>query len=376
MELAVLNDQFLPARLVENHSALIWTERHTAAGDFSRESSDIGGTLEALPIWQLDSSGKVMVDSFGNPIPANTIVTLRESNVPMLVETHKIEKSLTGPPKITTIGRSLETILDRRTTINKPLGGGAAIKPWTSVQKTAVDAAYDVMNQVVNLGNASVKDKIPEITIQAPIRPPGYSAPASNQNYTVDPGELYSWVLQQLQAENYGLRAVRPADASTTTISIEIYTGTDRTKEVVFDARFDQFDNSVHLLSNAGWKNVDQVTGSADSLEVTDGNDYSGLNRRVGYFDGSQLAVGAPSVTITNLMQNLGTVDLAKQLQTALFSGEVSRQMGNLYGKDYFLGDIVKLTGDYGLSQFVRISEFIRSEDNNGEKAYPTFASL
>ncbi len=376
MELSVLNDQFLPARLVENHSSLIWTERHSTAGDFSRESSDIGGTLKALPIWKLDASGKVMIDSFGNPIPANTIVTLRESDVPMLVETHIIEKNLKNPPKITTIGRSFETVLDRRSTINKPLGGGAAVKPWTSVQKTAVDAAYDVMNQVVTLGNASVKDKIPEITIKPPIRPAGYSVPTTNQNYTVDPGELYSWVLQQVQAENYGLRAVRPSDPSVTTISIEIYTGTDRTKEVVFDARFDQFDNSKHLLSNAGWKNVDQVTGSSDSLEVTDGNDYSGLNRRVGYFDGSQLAVGAPSATITNMLQNLGTVDLAKQLQTALFSGEVSRQMGKLYGKDYHLGDIVKLTGDYGLSQFVQISEFIRSEDSNGEKAYPTFASI
>jgi hypothetical protein len=345
-------------------------------GDFSRESSDIGGTLSALPLWKTDSSGKIVVDALGKPIPANTVVTLRDSDVPMLVENHKIEKSLKGAPKITTTGRSFETILDRRTTINKPLGGGQAIKAWTSVQKTAVDAAYDVMNQVVTQGLSSIKDKIPEIVIHAPIRPPGYSAPSTNQNYQVDPGDLYAWVLQQIQADNYGIRAVRPSDPSTTTISIEIYSGVDRTKEVVFDARFDQFDNSTHLLSYLTWKNVDQVTGATDSLEVTDGGDYSGLNRRVTYFDGTQLATGAPSATLTNMLQNLGTVDLAKQLQTALFSGEVSRQLGNLYGKDYFLGDTVKLTGDYGLSQFVQISEFIRSEDNNGEKAYPTFASL
>jgi len=371
MELAVLNDQFLPARLVENHSSLIWTERYSSNGDFERTSDDVGGTLAALPLWTVD---------LATGIQRPTVVTLRDSDVPMIVETHKIEKSLTGPAKITTTGRSFETVLDRRTTINKPLGGGQAIKPWTSVQKTAVDAAYDVMNQVVTQGLASVLDKIPELNIKAPIRPAGYTAPSTNQNYQVDPGELYSWVMQQIQADNYGLRAVRPSDLSTSTIAIEIYSGVDRTKEIVFDARFDQFDNSEYLLSQAGWKNVDQVTGSADSLEVRlkdqNANDYSGLNRRVTYFDGTQLAVGVASPTITNIMQNLGTVDLAKQLETVLFSGEVSRQLGSRYGKDFYLGDIVKLTGNYGLSQFVRISEFIRSEDNTGEKAYPTFASL
>lgn len=361
MELSVLNSQFLPSKLVENHSSLIWTERFVSCGDFSRESTDIGSTLAALPL--------------------NTVVSLRDSDVAMVVEMHKIEKTVKGEVKITTTGRSFETVLDRRTTINKPLGGGAAIKSWTSTQKTAVDAAYDVMNQVVTLGSSSAADKIPEIAIKPPIRPPGYSAPSTNQSYQVDPGELYAWVLQQIQAEKYGMRAVRPRDTSTSTIAIEIYTGTDRTLKVVFDARFDQFDNAQYLLSQAGLKNVDQVTGAADSLEVIAKKlpadpDPTGLNRRVTYFDGTQLAVGAPSDTLTNVMKNLGTVDLAKQLETALFSGEVSRQNGAVYGKDFYLGDIVKLSGDYGLSQFVQVAEFIRSEDNTGEKAYPTFASL
>lgn len=366
MELAVLNDQFLPARLVENHTSLIWTERYFTACDFQRESGDVGATLEMLPLYTIDENG----------IERPTVVTLRDSNVPMLVEAHKIEKSLTGPAKITTIGRSFETVLDRRTTINAPLGGGQPIKPWTSVQKTAVDAAYDAMNQVVTLGSASLADQIPEILIKAPIRPAGYSAPTADQNYQVDPGELYAWVLGQIQSEKYGLRSVRPNPGDEPKISIEIYTGADRTKEVVFDARFDQFQNSAYLLSQAGWKNTDQVNAATDSLEVTDGETRTGLNRRVTYFDGSQIVTDAPGAKLTNIMKTLGTVDLAKQLETALFSGEVSRQMGSQYSKDYFLGDVVKLTGDYGLSQFVRISEFIRSEDNNGEKAYPTFTSL
>ena len=365
MELAVLNDQFLPARMVEGHSSLIWTERYSTNGDFSRESGDVGGTLVALPLYTVE---------LGTGIHKPTVVTLRDSDVPMIVETHVIEKAPGQPAKITTTGRSFETVLDRRTTVNYPLGGGRPVKAWTSVQKTAVDAAYDAMNQVVTIGMSNVDDRIPEIDIKPPIRPSDYTEPTSNQNYQVDPGELYAWVLQQIQAENYGLRAVRPSDLSTTKISIEIYSGVDRTKEVIFDVRFDQFDNAKYLLSEAALKTTDQVTGATDSFEVTNGS--SGLSRRVTYLDASQLATGSPSATLTNLLRNLGTVDLAKYVETVLFSGEVSRQVGSRYGKDYHLGDIVKLSGDYGLSQFVRISEFIRSEDNNGEKAYPTFESL
>lgn len=365
MELAVLNDQFRPKRLVEDHTSLVWAERYSAASDFQRDSEDIGGTLQKLPLYTVVG---------GVQVP--TVVSLRDSDVPMIVETHKITKPLNGPPKIVTTGRSFETVLDRRTTIKSPLGT-AKIQPWTSSQKTAVDAAYEALNRIVTLGEANLADQIPEIDIKPPIRPAGYNDSALPvRNIQVDPGELYSWVLGQIQTENYALRAVRPKDLSTSKVSIEIYTGTDRTTEIVFDARFDQFDNAEYLLSQAAWKNTSQVGGATDSVEVTDGNTYTGLNRRVSYFDGSQITTGLTGSTLDDAMTNLGKVDLAKQLETALFMGEVSRQMGSLYGKDYFLGDIVKLTGNYGLSQFVRISEFIRSEDNTGEKAYPTFASL
>lgn len=370
MEFGKLNAQFQYAKPVENHSSLIWSERFAAAGDFSRESGDIGGTLLALPI--------------------GTIVSLRDSDVPMIVEMHKIEKGIKTAPKITTTGRSFETVLDRRTTIKDTPGGGRVIAPWISTQLTAVDAAYDALRQVVvqdiDPPNplANPLDKIPELNIKPPIRPYGYVGPTVPQPFSVDPGELYSWVLSHVTSENYGIRAVRPSNLSDNQISIEIYTGEDKTTSVVFDVRFDQFDSSTYLLSDAAWKNVDQVAGAKDSLEVVeqieypDGGSYmpSGLDRRVTYYDATSLATGAPSAQLTTIMQNLGTVDLARMLETALFSGEVSRQMGSLYGKDYRLGDVVKLAGDYGLSRFVRVAEFIRSEDNNGEKAYPTFASL
>ena len=389
MDLAVLNwdpskpNFLLPGRLVENHSSLIWSERYSSNGDFERVSADVGGTMAQLPLYNVGSDG----------IQRPTIVTLRDSTVPMVVEAHKIDKTLTGAAQITTTGRSVETWLDRRTNITSPVIEGNPLTPFTDTTKTAVAFAAEVIKKIINDGSSSSLDIIPELSFvdgsgnPRVLRPVGYDeSTITATTRTADFGELYSWAIDQITSEGYGLRAVRPSDPSYSKINLEIYKGRDRTilnsygNAVVFDARFDQFTDSSYLLSQAAWKNVDQVVGANDCWEYEaphSGAAPSGLNRRVAYLDASQTATGpAGDATNIQIMSNLAQVDLAKQLQTVLFSGEVGRLKGSIYGKDFLLGDIVKLTGDYGLSQFVRIAEFIRSEDSSGEKAYPTFESL
>ncbi len=46
------------------------------------------------------------------------------------------------------------------------------------------------------------------------------------------------------------------------------------------------------------------------------------------------------------------------------------------YGVDYNLGDVIEVEGNSGLVQTSRITEYIRAEDNAGERAYPTVAML
>ena len=70
---------------------------------------------------------------------------------------------------------------------------------------------------------------------------------------------------------------------------------------------------------------------------------------------------------------NKGKVALADLQPVSLFSGEIAAKQAAQYGVDYFLGDTVKLAGEYGLTQDVRIAEFVRTEDATGVKAFPTF---
>jgi hypothetical protein len=56
--------------------------------------------------------------------------------------------------------------------------------------------------------------------------------------------------------------------------------------------------------------------------------------------------------------------------------GEIVPDSQFLYGFDYNLGDIIEVEGDSGTIQRSRITEYIRSHDNNGEKAYPTVTGI
>lgn len=47
-----------------------------------------------------------------------------------------------------------------------------------------------------------------------------------------------------------------------------------------------------------------------------------------------------------------------------------------MYGKDYFRGDIVQVSNEYGIDARSRISEVIHSESTEGVDVYPTFELL
>ncbi len=64
----------------------MWSERYNDSGDFELKSGDISKSIEAMPL--------------------ESYVSLRESSVPMVIESHKILKPLRGAPLIEIRGRS------------------------------------------------------------------------------------------------------------------------------------------------------------------------------------------------------------------------------------------------------------------------------
>ena len=425
MELQKLDSVFQADVPIENYESLIWTERYAQAGDFELVSSDVSRCLQMMPL--------------------ESYVGLRESTVPMIVESHKIIKEKHKAPKIEIRGRSFDSVLERRGSVfgALPLNGARAL--WAPSFVKQSDAAYFVMRTV--LGDVvrikgsqtflpavspavSALDAIPEIETPLPLDYawPGAPAWASGTTYaignqvtrsgkiyeailassTADPdisptywklmgtpvameiqsGNLYPVMLELIQANHHGIKAVRPpSGGSKTTVDIEIYNGADLTGTTTFDVKFDQFDDATYLLSYQGSANIAYVYGGGTATSTAGvpaggdrvrknnaGSEVSGLARRVMVVDEqSETTLNSPTVRTSR-----GLVELYKNNAIAIFDGELAQQIATKYNKNvnsggYSLGDIVKLNGEYNLSRNVRVVEFIRTSDASGESAYPSF---
>ena len=419
MELVTLNrNTLLPERVVEVEASLVWAERYSNEGDFLLKAHDISKAMSLLP--------------------EDTYVGLGGSNVPMIVETHKLRKPLNDAPYVEITGRTLETLLERRVSVKGPIPEALPLdrKPWEIPAGRASDAAYRAIREVI--GDTTARGTglpaVPYSSLVSPNdafrnpdgsqlfdlpRPTDFvntpnewvdsqtygigavvhhanyiwkaltsntaSPPADNPThwektgdwypFEVAGGQLYTKVMEMITSSRRGLRVSRPSRGGPPRFTMEIYNGVDRTEQYSVDVAFDQFDDATYLLTKVGSANMAYVYGSEGSSIVPKNNfsvQPSGLCRRVLYVDES----GNAEVNSPETMRSRGIFDLYKHNATALFEGETSVQIASDYNRGYFLGDIISLVGDYGLTSKVRVVEFIRSIDTSGYKAYPTFEEI
>lgn len=375
--------KFQRNELIEDFSSLVWTERYDKNGDFQLVSNNIAEVLKKLPL--------------PGPFDPPCMVAIRDSTVPMIVESHLIEEPKNAPPKITTTGRSFETFLEERQTLGL-YDSTVARTPVVLAANKPADAALILMNEIIGGADTIAaiptvaEDRITEIILNSTVLEAIPVPTSANQTkYPVDPKNLYAWVMDTLKLgtpdTNFpafgnirgpaALKSTLP-NVGGTQIAITIYEGVDRRQSVVFDAKEDQFDELKHLLSVVGYKNV-MATYAANGVKnaQTRPASISGLSRRVGIQDlSSEVTAVSSNADWAPYLINKSKIALAGALPTVLFSGEIAEQQAARFGVDYFLGDQVKLSGDYGLTQDVRIAEFVRSQDSTGTKSYPTFEAI
>lgn len=349
---------------IEGYDSLIWTERFLTAGDFQLVTGDIGKGLTLMP--------------------EGTLLSLRESNIVMKVETREIERKKNAPHKLTIRGRSWETVLEQRVAV-KALSDTT---DWIVNLKTPSDLAWFVINQICVAGLADAADIFPGSVLQFPAPADYNTSTGPVKALAVTRGNLYSTVLTLLQTElpedattspvtpaviPHGLRAVRP-NGTGTAVAIEIYTGSDKTQSVYFDATRALLDDGKYLFSKVGSADAAYIVGPGVSAKM---NKYAvpktGLERRVILVD-----AGTSGITDLTTLRNQGSLSLSEARETAMFDGSINQDISPyIYGVDYKLGDVVKLVGDYGLpEQKARVTEYIRSADSTGNKAYPALTTV
>jgi hypothetical protein len=368
---------------------MIWTERFLEPGEFELRSPDINTMLTMLPV------------------DAPSLISLLDSKEVMIVESHSIEVDDSGVKTLVTKGRSLDSFLEQRVThglsgvafkmpkqYNNP--GAAEILLWNALVNATT---YDVCN---NTPDRDQYDAIPGVAISETLYDPG--AFPTLYYWWLEPGYVNVKLLEFLDRGHLGIRCIRPPSPSAYIVTFsntggeagsgiisrtqtydvpellfDVYNGTDRSASVKFSQTLGDFDNPQFLffikeLKRCGWATSTLV--QTNFYYNGDNTTWQGLKKRWEFFDGGSDYGTDPlkiNDTLDMLKQKIEAL-LKSHQSTLFFNGPVSSEAKYEYGTDYFLGDTVKLVADYGVSQSVKVLEYIRGEDENGEIGIPTLS--
>lgn len=328
--------------VVENFSSFVWTDRYYSAGDFELY---VPPTILVLTQY----------------IPDYYIVRPDSEHV-MIIDSVLLEEDDDGYSyKIS--GESLESILKRRilwtdTTLSgnfqdaiETLLNGSIISP--SIADRKIDNFVFVKSE---------DEAIKSLTIEEA----EYS-----KNETI-----YDIIEKNCQEFEIGFKVTLTSDNK---FAFTLYKGVDRSYDqtavpyVIFSPAFDNLTSSSFLKSYTDYKNVALVTGTSTDGEgestdlSTVVGEASGLDRRETHIDAGDVQGN------TSVLTKKGNEELAALKKTEAFEGEANVFNMFVYGKDFFIGDMVQLEDAFGNTGKSIVSEMVFSSDGEGEKFYPTF---
>lgn len=193
------------------------------------------------------------------------------------------------------------------------------------------------------------------------------------------------------------------ADDSGFVLKYQTYQGLDRTSiqsvnpAVRFSPQFDSLTNIEELQSMVNFKTLAYsfapsnpdglattpgsagISGESTTELAPTGDTFVGFDlRAIMTFedDISTDQVGGNPATLVSILNSRASTALQNNKFVKSVDGEVTPLTQFQYGRDYNMGDIVEMQGNSGTIQRARITEYIRSQDNTGERAYPTVAVI
>lgn len=371
MNIEILNNSFMPILFVDVYESLIWTERYSSYGDFELY---MAVDADLLSIIRPDYYAK-----------------LDDTDSVMIIENIEIETDTENGNHLKISGRSLESILERRiiwskTTLDGKLPGQVkklldqnVISPELSERKISNFIVEDPTDEAVSVKNISAQytgDNLYD-TIQSicEVYGLGFKMTLNSSNQFVF--KLYSGT-----DRSYGIDLLIDSEGGVIQDSNSDYIwGYPISNLVEFSPHFDNLINSDYIESYKTLKNVNLVAGEGegDERRTTVIGEASGLDRRELYTDARDIqSENEDGSNISDneyiaLLEQRGYEKLAECQMTRGFECNIDYANSFIYGRDFFKGDIVKITNEYGITAKARITEIVRSQDESGYEMYPTF---
>jgi len=121
-----------------------------------------------------------------------------------------------------------------------------------------------------------------------------------------------------------------------------------------------------------------QTTYPDGTLLTIDGNQYYQIYNEVIADLPSNVLEDGDSVVLRDVVYSVylltrGYEKLSEYGSVTSFSGTIEPNTTFVYGRDYYLGDMVTVENQYGISVGVRITEVIEVDDDNGYNVEPKF---
>ena len=381
MEVTILNKSFEIFYLLEVFKSLILTERYASCGDFE---------LYTLATTELMS---VMKRGY--------YVSIKDSDRLMIIEDVQIKTEEAGNFLIVT-GRSLESLLDRRivwstTKLNGEIQNGIKklldqniIHPKIKERRFSNFSFKETNDETISSINVSCQvtgDSLYEF-IRELCQANGLGFKVSYIRNQFDYDHLVDENGELLIDEDGGcLLTWSPGH-----MEFSLYSGVNRSYDqtenayVVFSPTYNNIINSDYLESDKNYKNLTLVAGEDDGLKrrrrVYGDKDISGIERRELYTDARDLqSETEDGEKLTNseynaLLEQRGQEKLAETGIVTAFEYGLDPSRTYVYKTDYDNGDLVQVVNEYGIEAKARITEIIRSYDENGFYVYPTIGDV
>lgn len=380
LEVIVLNATFTPIFIIDNYESLIWTVRYGQVGDFELYM-------------------EMNTELFQDLTTDTSYFMLEESDRLMIPESWEIVTDLEEGDKLIIKGRSLESTLERRIIIQQ-----SPVLEGSEVQDVLLTMLYENCVEP----NDAARILWPNMSL---------SRSSSVTGYTMS-GTFYgSSVLDAITTvcEEFSLGFKLTRNVATGKIEFLLYAGLDRSANqterpyVVFSPEYDNLISSDYTIDTSTFRNVAIVSGQAKNADggnsvsgttLTLGSETKGLRpeRTVGEASGLdryEVFVDASGLSWSTQEpsedgQSLKTVDVTEEEYAAMMDQEGENQLAAssatknieasvdpertfVFGRDYFLGDIIYIENQYGVGARARVVEVVFSQDANGEVVYPTF---
>lgn len=379
MQLFVLDKSFEVVSLCDTFSSLIWTERYSGYGDFELYLPASIENINMFPRgFYLSLIEPPVYDKNGKKIEIRNDV--------MIVEKTELSTDLEEGDRLVVSGRSLESLLLRRVIPKK-------VKYESTDPREIIKT---ILNEnIIDPSEPARKIHNFKIAMDSSQRPDT----KDKRTYEFDGDYVYDAIKTICDDYDWGFSLDLKTDDNwrTSYLAFSTVYGTDRSYEqtknpyMVFSPRFDNLISSDTIEDDTEFYNSAYVASTEETKDnktrrlikyVPNNSGRSEWDIRETFYTNSDAKLNdgnnnpRPDSDIYSELEKYGKDELKTQKSNDSFDAEIALLNSVQYHRDYDIGDLIQFDNVYGVNRTARITEYVRNEDDNGYREYPTFTPL